>query len=114
MAVDPDDVIEELGGTDLSDTEVQTRIDRVGRFYDNLASGVDPAVRDDVVTLLTAHDIVLGPDPTFKSASEGSGSVDLVGEFGEGIRSTTFGQRAQQYDPAGVLGESSDDFTLSP
>ncbi|SNZ18165.1 Protein of unknown function [Natronoarchaeum philippinense] len=105
MAVQPDDVADALGSTDLADSQLQALIDAAGRMYDRRIEGktVDAEARDDVVTQLAAHLVASGPERQVSSAGEGGGNVSFEGETGEGLSGTTYGQTAVLLDPTGSL-----------
>lgn len=105
-----------LGSTSLSDSDVQTFIEKAEALYDSKRDGedVDQAVYDDVVEYLAAHLITSGPERQVSSAGEGGGNVSFEGDTGEGLRGTTHGQNAIETDPTGALADDpGDDFTLS-
>jgi len=110
MTVRPTDVKATLGSTDLSDSDIQTKIDQADRLYTQRIDGeaVEEGPRDDVVEYLAAHLIKAGPEPELESADGVSFRTTDEGRFYE---------MAVMLDPTGQLdgGEdgSSDDFTLS-
>jgi len=119
MTVQPTDVADALGSTDLTDAQLQSEIDTARRAYEQRIDGehVDGDVKDDVVERLAAHLIASGPERQIDSGGEGGGSVTFAGDTGMGLKATTHGQMAVLLDPTGQLdgGEDgdSDDFTLS-
>lgn len=108
MTVQPDDVADALGSTELADPQLSAFVDAAGRMYDNLTSddSVDSAVRDDVVKFLAAHLVATGPERQISSAGEGGGNVSFEGETGEGLSASTHGQTAITLDPTGSLATS--------
>lgn len=119
MTVQPSDVADTLGDTDLSDPKLQQFIDTARRAYEQRIDGehVEPDVKDDVVGRLAAHLIASGPERQVDSGGEGGGSVTFAGDTGMGLKATTHGQMAVLLDPTGQLdGDDdggSDDFTFS-
>lgn len=105
MAVEPADVRGVLGGSDLSDTRIESFIGAASRLYDRRTDGqsVDPDVVDDVVEHLAAHLIASGPERQISSAREGDGRVSFEGETGDHLDATTHGQTAVMLDPTGSL-----------
>lgn len=101
MTVQPDDVRDALGETDLSDTELSAFIGPAGRLYDPLieTEDIDDAVRDDVVTQLAAHLVATGPERQLSSAD----GISWEGDIGQGLAGSTHGQLAQTLDPTGAL-----------
>lgn len=74
------EVDDRLGNTDMS----EQRLERIERY-------------------LAAHFVSIGPDRQIESGGSQSSSVTFTGEFGEGLKSTTFGQRAIELDTSGTL-----------
>lgn len=108
MTVEPDDVVDVLGSTELSDPQLDPLINAAGRLYDRRteAEDVDIDVRDDVVTHLAAHLVATGPERQISSAGEGGGNISFEGETGQGLSGTTHGQVAVTLDPTGNLAGS--------
>ena len=77
MAASTDIVKLHLGETELSDSQIQTFIEKAEALYDSRRDNepVDEAVYDDVVEYLAAHLIASGPERQLSSASEGDGQV---------------------------------------
>lgn len=101
MTVQPDDVRDALGTTELSDAQLEALIGPAGRMYDPLIEDEDVAedVRDDVVTQLAAHLVSMGPERQLSSAD----GVSWEGDIGQGLDGSTHGQLAQTLDPTGNL-----------
>lgn len=104
MTVQPSDVRDALGTTDLSNVQLQSLIGPAGRMYDPLidGEGVSDARRDDVVTQLAAHLVASGPERQLSSAD----GISFEGDIGQGLDGSTHGQLAQTLDPTGKLATS--------
>jgi hypothetical protein len=101
MTVQPADVRDVLGATELSDTQLSALIEPAGRIYDPLIDdeAVPDGVRDDVVTQLAAHLVAMGPERQLSSAD----GISWEGDIGQGLDGSTHGQLAQTLDPTGAL-----------
>jgi hypothetical protein len=108
MTVQPADVRDTLGSTELSDSQLESFIGPAKRLYDGRTDGVsvDADRRDDVVTQLAAHIVATGPERQISSGGEGGGNVSFEGETGMGLEATTHGQIAITLDPTGKLAGS--------
>jgi hypothetical protein len=106
----PSDVRETLGSTDLSDSEIQRRIEQAERMYSQRIDNepVEARLRNDVIEYLACHLIKSGPEP---EVTGGDGVDFRVPEEGR------FYAAAVRLDPTGQLAgdesEGSDHFTLS-
>lgn len=111
MAASTDIVKLHLGSTDLTDSDIQTFIEKAEALYDAKISGehVGQARYDDVVEYLAAHLIASGPERQISSASEGGGNVSFEGEY----EKTSHWDNAVEADPTGQLDEENGHFTLS-
>lgn len=105
MAVEAGDVRGALGGSNLSDTQIDTFVGSAERLYERRTGdeSVDQETKEDVVQHLAAHLIASGAERQVSSAREGDGRVSFEGETGEGIKSTTHGQTAVMLDPTDSL-----------
>jgi|APHM01.1.fsa_nt_gi hypothetical protein len=103
------DVRGTLGSTDLSDTEIQRRIEQAERMYDQRIDSepVEEPLRDDVVEYLACHLVKSGPEP---EVTGGDGVDFRVPDEGR------FYAIAVRLDPTGQLAgdedEEADHFTL--
>jgi len=118
MSVSESEVRLELGNTDLSDSDLQTFINKARRFYEAEAptGGLTTERKDDVVTAIAAHFVATGPERQPDSVSGDDGSVTYAGESGQGLAETSHGRKAVDLDPTGALNldeETSTDFVGS-
>jgi hypothetical protein len=107
--VEPADVRQVLGDTDLDSASLDAFIRRARRYYISVISeSIEPPVAEDVVVRLAAHFVATGPERQVDSASEGAGNVSFAGQSGEGLMATSHGQVARTLDPTGELADESD------
>jgi len=107
--VEPADVRQVLGDTDLDSASLDAFIRRARRYYiATISEDIEPPVAEDVVVRLAAHFVATGPERQVDSASEGAGNVSFAGQSGEGLMATTHGQVARTLDPTGELADESD------
>ncbi len=106
--------VDEILDTSLSSNELTSWIDIATELVDDVEAAA-PSLSDsrlEKIERLTAAHLASAQDPRHASESGASRSVEYQGEHGMGFESTTYGQRALNLDPTGVLGEDAE-FTLS-
>lgn len=104
MSVTIDDV-KVLISTELTDTEITAFIDSASAFYDaNLSSaGLSEALQDQITKWMTAHMIATTRERVAIEEGAGGASIKYSGTFGEGLKSTSYGQMCITLDSSGTL-----------
>lgn len=97
--------VKEILDTALTDSDILAHINIASRATDNKLSGkgLTEEVLTDIETFWTAHIIAMGKERQAKSEKIGDVQVQYQGEFGEGLRMTTYGQMVLMLDTTGTL-----------
>lgn len=105
MAATIDDV-KNIIDTDLTDQEIQAILDTVGRMMDVVFAdcNLPDEVYNDIQAYLTAHIIASTKERQASEEEAGTAKVKYTGKFGEGLKSTSYGQIALLLDTCGKLG----------
>ena len=91
--------------TSLSDTSVDAYIALANPMVNNTVTcGLSEAVLKEIERWLTAHLIAITRDRTTTEEKLGEASVKYAGNFGEGLKSTPYGQMVLQLDTCGQFG----------
>ena len=103
MARTTNTLVKDIMETALSDAQIDAIIPMASRMVDdNLASSdLSTATLTDIETWLTAHLIAMGKERQAEEERVNDIWITYQGNFGEGLKSTTFGQMVLILDTTG-------------
>lgn len=89
----------------LDDTNIAAFILGATTLVDQVlsSSGLGTDLLKEIERWLTAHMISLGPERMAKKEGAGGAEIEYVGVFGEGLKSTTYGQMVIAMDTSGSM-----------
>ena len=94
-----------MDNVELSDPIVESYISGAEAFVnENLGStNLTEATLKEIERWLTAHLIAISRERQSKKESAGKASIEYAGDWGEGLKMTSFGQTAIALDSTGTL-----------
>ncbi len=100
------DLVKEIVTTTLGDSVILGLINAASKMIDNqttMTSTLDDDTLTEIERWLTAHLIMQGPNRFTTEEKVGEASAKYAGKFGEGLKSTSYGQMVITLDTTGVL-----------
>lgn len=96
--------VKAIMGSTLADVVVNAYITSANIFVTNsLGTTLGDDVLEQIEMWLSAHMIATTRERVAKKEGAGGAEIEYVGQFGEGLKSTSYGQMALALDTTGVL-----------
>ena len=109
MRTDVDKVRAILTDSDLTDDQITGYITAANVFTTNAVSGkgLQECVLEEIERWITAHMVSTTSERVAQKEGAGGAFIEYAGQFGEGLKSTSYGQMAILMDTSGTLAKLS-------
>lgn len=105
MRTTPTELRKIIDDTTLTDNVLESFITSASLFVDNtlVDKGLTPQTLTDIERWISAHLVSYTRERQSKEEGAGGAYIKYAGEFGEGLKATSYGQMAILLDTSGTL-----------